>query len=121
MTSYRLSAVAQADLVDILAWTHRNFGEVARKRYEALLVTALRDISSQPRKAGSIERPELGERVFSWHLRLSRERARSVAGVVRRPRHFLVYRIDGSMVVVGRIMHEAMELDLHFDPTESWE
>lgn len=44
MTRYQLSAAAQADLVNILAWTHEQFGEAARKRYETLIATALRDI-----------------------------------------------------------------------------
>ncbi|MCH9826759.1 MAG: type II toxin-antitoxin system RelE/ParE family toxin [Gammaproteobacteria bacterium] len=76
MAGYRLSAAAQADLINILAWIHERFGESARERYEALVVAALRDIAAQPDRAGSIERPELGEGVRSWHLRLSRERAR---------------------------------------------
>ena len=38
---YRLSAAARADIIDILAWTHEQFGEAARKRYEALIVTGL--------------------------------------------------------------------------------
>jgi toxin ParE1/3/4 len=60
MARYRLSAAAQTDLIDILAWTHEHFGEAARKRYETLLVAALRDVSSQPDRPGSLERPELG-------------------------------------------------------------
>jgi plasmid stabilization system protein ParE len=48
MAGYRLSAAAQADLIDILAWTHQRFGESARERYKALVVAALRDISTQP-------------------------------------------------------------------------
>lgn len=120
MAGYRLSAAAQADLIDTLAWTHERFGESARERYEALVVAALRDISSQPDRAGSIERPELGEGVRSWHLRLSRERARMATGIVRRPRHFLIYRIENSLVVIGRVLHEAMERALHLGSDESW-
>lgn len=118
---YRLSAAAQADLVDILAWTHENFGEAARKRYEALIIAALRDIAAQPDRAGSIERPELGVGVRSWHLRLSRERARTETGTVRRPRHFLIYRTGNGPVVIGRVLHDAMELARHLDPEASWE
>lgn len=121
MARYRLSAAAQTDLIDILAWTHEHFGEAARKRYETLLVAALRDVSSQPDRPGSLERPELGEGVRSWHLRLSRERARTDTGIVRRPRHFLVYRAVSDVVVVGRVLHDAMELAQHLEPEESWE
>lgn len=121
MAQYRLSAAAQTDLIDILAWTDANFGASARVRYEALLVTALRDLASQPKRPGSRERPELGPGVRSWHLRLSRERARTNTGIVRQPRHFLIYRIESDVIVVGRVLHDAMELARHLDEDESWE
>jgi toxin ParE1/3/4 len=121
MARYRLSTTAQADLIDILAWTQGQFGEAARKRYETLLVTALRDIASQPDRTGSVERPELGDGVRSWHLHLSRERARTETGIVRRPRHFLIYRMEHDRVVVGRVLHDAMELARHLDAEAPWE
>ncbi|MCL2459517.1 MAG: type II toxin-antitoxin system RelE/ParE family toxin [Desulfobulbus sp.] len=120
VTGYRLSATAQADLIEILAWTHERFGESARERYAALIVAALRDISAQPDRAGSIERPELGEGVRSWHLRLSREHARMTTGVVRRPRHFLIYRTENGRVVIGRVLHDAMEMARHMESDHSW-
>ena len=120
MVRYRLSDAAQADIVDILAWTQGQFGEAARQRDESLLVAALRDVATQPDRPGSIERPELGAGVRSWHLRLSRDRAGTVAGVVRRPRHFLIYRAEPEQLVVGRVLHDAMELARHLDPDASW-
>ena len=78
-------------------------------RYATLIAAALHDVSSQPNRVGNILRPELGEGVQSWHLRLSRERARTTTGIVRRPRHFLIYRIEGDLVVVGRVLHDAMK------------
>lgn len=119
--AYRLSAAAQDDLIEILAWTHERLGEAARERYAALVVAALRDISAQPDRAGSIERPELGEGVRSWHLRLSRERARMATGIVRRPRHFLVYRTEDGVIVIGRVLHDATELAQHLGSEDSWE
>jgi toxin ParE1/3/4 len=118
---YRLSAAAQDDLVDIFAWTNAQFGADARMRYEALVVTALRDVATQPERAGSLARPELGNGVRSWHLRLSRQRARTAGGVVHRPRHFLVYRMEPELLVVGRVLHDAMELARHLNPAASWE
>lgn len=117
---YRLSNVAQHDVVEILAWTHRNFGDAARLRYGALLVAAMRDISAAPDRAGSIARPELGAGVRSWHLRLSRERARTETGIVQRPRHFLIYRMETRLLVVGRVLHDAMELEQHLDSASAW-
>lgn len=121
MFRYRLSQAAQGDVLDILAWTHEQFGEAARLRYESLIVAALRDVASQPDRPGSLARPELGAGVRSWHLRLSREHMNPGEGVVRRPRHFLVYRTEPRLVVVGRVLHDAMELARHMGPEASWE
>jgi len=57
---YRLSTRARADVVDILARTHEHFGELARLRYEHLLVTALQDLARRPDRIGTIGRPERG-------------------------------------------------------------
>lgn len=121
MASYRLAAAARADIINILTWTQEQFGETARQRYQALIIAGLRDIARQPTRPGSLERPELGESVRSWHLGLSRDRAGTDSGIVRRPRHFLIYRSDGERVLVGRVLHEAMELTRHLSPERSWE
>ncbi|MFZ2649701.1 MAG: type II toxin-antitoxin system RelE/ParE family toxin [Burkholderiaceae bacterium] len=116
-----MSDAAQADVIDILAWTQAQFGEAARLRYESLIVAAFRDVATQPDRPGSIERPELGAGVRTWHLRLSRDHVGTGAGVVRRPRHFLIYRLEPALLVVGRVLHDAMELARHSDPETSWE
>lgn len=114
MGSFRLTDAAQSDIVEILAWSQARFGEAARKRYERLIITALRDIAGAPERPGSVARPELGADVRSWHLRGSRDRARGPDGVVNRPRHFLLYRmIDPRLVAIGRVLHDAMELRRH--------
>lgn len=120
MSVYRLSIEAQQDVIDILAWTQENFGEAARRRYGTLLVAAMRDISARPDRVGSAERPELGTGVRSWHLRLSRESGRTETGIVQQPRHFLIYRIDNDMVVIGRVLHDVMDLAQHLDSRRSW-
>lgn len=121
MLRYRLSEAAQEDVINVLVWTHEQFGGAARQRYERLIVASLRDVATQPDRPGSIERPELGAGVRSWHLRLSRARAATGADVVRRPRHFLVYRMEPDLLVVGRLLHDSMELALHLDPDASWD
>lgn len=120
MFRYRLSQAAQGDVLGILAWTHEQFGEAARLRYERLIVVALRDVASQPDRPGSIARPKLGAGVRSWHLRLSRAHVELGDEVVRRPRHFLVYRVEPALVVVGRVLHDAMELARHLDREAPW-
>lgn len=112
--SYRLAKAAQADIVDLLAWTEANFGETARLRYERLLTIALRDIAAEPERTNSIARSELGENVRSYHLRYSRERARTEHGVVIRPRHLLLYRVArADLIGIGRVLHDAMEIERH--------
>lgn len=120
MSRYRLTHAAQADIVTILAWSHHQFGEEARRRYEALIAAAIRDAATRDGKGlGELLRPELGDGVFSWHLAQSRDR--SPGGAVRRPRHFLICRRDGDVLVVGRVLHEAMELRRHVDSQQPWE
>ncbi len=119
MARYRLTHAAQADIVSILAWSHDRFGEEARKRYEALITTAIRDAATRGDLGGRTARPELGDGVFAWHLAQSRPRA--PGGRVHRPRHFLICRQDGDVLVVGRVLHDAMELRRHLDSQHSWE
>lgn len=118
MAGYRLTHAAQADIVSILAWSEEQFGEEARKRHEALIATAVRDAASRTDDVGHTSRPELGDGVFSWHL--AQSRTRCPGGRVRRPRHFLICRHDGDVLVVGRVLHDAMELRRHLDPQQPW-
>lgn len=114
MAAYRLAQAAKADIVDLLAYTEANFGEIARLRYERLLITALRDIASDPERIGSVARPELGENIRSYHLRHSRGRAKTEHGIVVRPRHLLLYRFARpDLIGIGRVLHDAMEIERH--------
>lgn len=116
---YRLTHAARADIISILTWSGEQFGAEARQRYEALIATAIRDAASLLDDTGHVSRPELGEGMFSWHL--SRSRARSSGGQARRPRHFLICRLDGDVLVIGRVLHDAMDLPRHVDPQNRWE
>jgi toxin ParE1/3/4 len=112
--TYRLSAAAEEDIIQLLAYTQDRFGELARRRYEALLVSGLKDVASDPERPGSVARPELGPAVRSYHLRHSRGRARTPDGPVRQPRHFLLYRVARpDLIGVGRVLHDAMEVERH--------
>jgi toxin ParE1/3/4 len=114
MARYRLTHAAQSDIVAILAWSHERFGEEARKRYETLIATAVRAAAARSDEVGHTARPELGVGVFSWHL--AQSRSHSPGGTVHRPRHFLICRRDGALLVVGRVLHDAVELRRHLDP-----
>jgi len=113
MVLYRLSAAAKEDIVQILAYTEVNFGEIARVRYERLLIVALSDIAVDPERVGSIARAELGNNIRSYHLRYSRDRAKTEHGAILRPRHFLLYRMTPQVIGIGRVLHDAIELQRH--------
>jgi len=114
MVAFRLSLAAQSDMITILARTHRDFGRDARLRYEYLLVTAIRELAEDPMRTGSFSRSEFGPGVRSFHLRHSRDRSRHETGIVRQPRHFILYRhIQPSIIGIGRVLHEAMDLQRH--------
>lgn len=121
MLRYRLVDSAEEDIISVLAWTHEQFGETARLRHESLMAVALRDVALQPDRPGSLLRPELGAGVRSWHLRLSRHHVTPGAGVVRRPRHFFVYRLEPELLVLGRVQHGATVLAHNLDPEASWQ
>lgn len=122
MRRYRLSAMARADIIDILVQTEERFGEVARVRYETLIVTAIRDIADNPERPGAPDRPELGAGARSWHLRLSRDRARGESGNVRRPRHLIVFRIgEAGIVEIARVLHDAIELERRRPTGRDWD
>lgn len=53
MANYRLSRLAQSDIESVLEWSQANFGESARRRYQALVAAAIRDVSADPKGAGS--------------------------------------------------------------------
>lgn len=115
---FRLSHAAEADIVSILAWTHEQFGVEARRRYEALFATAVHDAASFE-GLGMSARPELGEGVFVWHL--AHSRARSPGGRVGRPRHFLICQWESEVLVVGRVLHDSMDVRRRLDSPQIWD
>lgn len=116
--NYRLTDSAREDIASILRWSYEHFGEEAQMRYQALIVAAIRDAAAAANDPGFVERPELGEGVVSWHL--ANSRARSSGGRVSSPRHFLICRYDDDVLVVGRVLHDAMDVGQHLDPPGTW-
>lgn len=114
MPRYVISPAAERDIESILAWTHEHFGSEGRLRYEALIVRAILDVTDHPGRAGSRTRPEIASAARTYHLRHSRDRVDAAIGRVRRPRHFLLFRIrDDGRVEIGRVLHERMDFARH--------
>ena len=117
MARFELTGPARRDLVDIREHSEERHGERARRRYERLLVTAIRDVAADPRRIGAKERPDLAPGLLSYHLRHSRERARDGGEAVREPRHVLLYRRPSEdLVLIVRVLHDAMDLARHLPP-----
>ena len=105
---------ARSDIREALIWSQERFGESASARYRALLKQALRYIAADPERPGSKERPDLARGIRTYHLFFSRDRARSELGMVKKPRHFLVYRRRGEDVIdVLRMPHDSRDLERH--------
>jgi len=114
MPQLRISSVAESDIEDILAWTHERFGEAGRLRYEALLAQAIVDIAHDPERSGCTLRPELAKSARTYHLQFSRNQVATSVGRVKRPRHFLLFRIaDQGTVEIARVLHDSMDLARH--------
>ena len=96
-------------------WSLREFGEKAALRYDALMARVLTDIAADPELPGAQHRSALAEGVLVYHLRFSRDRARTALGIVRNPRHFVVYRRrdQTNIIEVLRVLHDGRDLARH--------
>lgn len=113
MPRYRLSEPAEDDIVRLLDYTWEQYGEAAKDRYEALIARAILDVAAAPDGPLTRPQPEIGAGIHTYHLRHSRDRARTKSGLVQSPRHFLLYRFGGDVVGIGRVLHDAMNITLH--------
>ena len=117
MPRFRLSPQDEQDIEAILAWSHEQFGERIRFRYEELLTQAILDLADDPRRVGAQERPELTDGAFTYHLRHSRDHVSRSIGRIHKPRHFLLYRIAlGDRLEIARVLHDSMDLAQHLPP-----
>ncbi|GAB2455111.1 hypothetical protein GCM10027062_39480 [Nocardioides hungaricus] len=119
MPTPHISVSAQSDVAHALEWSFENFGAGAEARYAALIAAAIAHAAQDPNAAGFKKRTELPGDVLSWHL--SQSVMHSVGGRVRKPRHLLVCRWVDGQLQVARLLHEAQDPALNFDPTTDWE
>jgi toxin ParE1/3/4 len=109
-----ISPAAMEDIEAVLGWTHAEWGKAASLRYEALLIQAILDVAKNPELPGSSIRLEISSSARTYHLFHSRNHVATDVGRVKRPRHFVLYRVraDGT-VEIGRVLHESMDLARH--------
>jgi len=111
---YTITGEAWAQILQILDRSALLFGDEANARYEKLVFTAISDIAANPNRPGSRARLELGCGARSWHLRLSRERARTDTGIVNEPRHLIFYRVEAGVVIIEHVLHERQDVRRYF-------
>jgi toxin ParE1/3/4 len=104
---------ALEDISSIQAWTQERFGEIISLRYDELLEYALADLLAKPARLGVTQHPGLPKDVFAYHLRFSRIKAKR--GAIEKPRHFILFRANDSVLIVLRVLHDSMNLPAHLD------
>lgn len=113
----RISHQAQSDILDILRYTQRTFGEGARQRYQRLIQAALIALLVDPERPGSKARSDIFPGLRSLHLYHCRLAVAS--GRVIKPRHIVLYRIVANQTLeIVRILHDAMEISRHLPASD---
>jgi toxin ParE1/3/4 len=107
--TYRLSAVAEQQVREALAWSEGRFGLSARSRYATLLVTAMGDVAEDPGRPNVATVRAGGRSLSLYHIGHSRRRVPNRHGRVSEPRHLLVFEVgaDGIVDILG-LIHERM-------------
>jgi toxin ParE1/3/4 len=111
MSAYKLSKAAEDDFVRIMRTSLRDFGQPASIRYKELMSQAMRQVAQNPEQHGS-RAFEKGVRLY--HLRHLTKQASADGIIVRKPRHFIAYRMTSSGTLeIVRILYDAMDLERH--------
>ena len=118
MADYRLSRLAEDDVLRILSTSEERWGPEARRRYAAIIIAAMRKVATDPKGLTTRDRAELLTGVRSMHVRHARVHSQER---VRHPVHVLYYRMIASdLVEIVRVLHERMEPRRHIEvePTD---
>jgi len=112
MRRYRLSRLAENDVSDILVMSEDRWGTMARRRYAALISSAMRRVAADPSGPATQNRTELLAGLRSFHIRFARTNDPDAS--VRNPVHVLYYRaVAPDLVEIVRVLHERMEPNRH--------
>jgi toxin ParE1/3/4 len=98
-----LSAAAERDFTEVLAWTAEHFGTRQAEAYQASLGALLFALAEGPDHLNARARDEIGAGLRSLHLR----------GIGERGSHFVLFRSVGREIQVLRILHDRMDLARH--------
>jgi toxin ParE1/3/4 len=107
----RLTARAESDLLEIIAWTTEAFGPAQARKYRGVIYAAVRLLAKGPAVIGARSQDHIQSGLLSLH----------VAREGRRGRHFLLFRVtsrEERKIEIIRILHDHMDLVHHIPPTE---
>ena len=99
----RLGQQAEKDYVDILHWTVHAFGEAQARAYAETMSLAIASLAGGPDILGVRVREDIQPNIRTLH----------VARQGRAGRHFVVFRVTGSVIDVLRLLHDSMDLPRH--------
>ncbi|MBV8337817.1 MAG: type II toxin-antitoxin system RelE/ParE family toxin [Alphaproteobacteria bacterium] len=112
MRRFRLSRLAEADLLAILATSRSQWGSAGERGYAALIAAAIRKVAVEPAGPATRQREELRPGIRSFHLRHAR--SADPEARVRRPAHVLYYRsVSPDVIEIVRVLHERIEPRRH--------
>lgn len=116
MARFRLAGPAQIDLANTLATSAERWGADGRRRYAALLISAMRQVAADPEGPHTHRRADLRSGLRSFHIRPTRQ----LPTVVRKPVHVLYYRrVEPSAIEIVRVLHERMDPSRHLSDMRS--
>lgn len=107
---YRLTALADADIDSILAYTLQEFGTVQFDLYLRLIDKAAQMVGVDPNRPGSRSRDELGPGVRSFHLQIAAARLGAASHILYYIPSLMVDGASGALIL--RVLWEGMEPEL---------
>jgi|SRR6266404_4349411 len=107
----RLTATAESDFQNIIAWILEQFGDRQAHIYADTISAALPALTAGPTTVGARERTEIGKGLFTLH----------VAQGGHKGSHFVLFRVGPNksqrQIEILRLLHDAMDLRLHIPGT----
>jgi len=98
---------ADADVRDLRKASHRNFGPISARRYQALLRAAYRMLREDPTRPSVQHRADLRAAPYFFHLRHARTRGASP----KQARHIIVFTYDDETLTILRVLHDSMDVE----------
>jgi len=108
MLDYRISEAAERDIQSVIDHTLDYFGEDALDRYLTLIDLVIQTLRRNPEHG-----VEFSNAIQKIHLSSFKKKAPAGTAIVKNPRHVLFYRVNGDVLEIIRLLHDAMDFGSH--------